>query len=78
MVNLATQVSVLEEPADINRPLPKTIGDLKEVANLLAACAWPACGHTDVRRQSQEKKKKGMAVYLKVTCSNCNTAIGTK
>ena len=27
--------------------------------------------------QSEESRKRGMAVYLKVTCSNCDTLIGT-
>lgn len=54
-----------------NTPLPTTICDLNEIANLFAACACPVCG------QSEESRKRGMAVYLKVTCSNCDTSIGT-
>ena len=54
-----------------NTPLPTTICDLNEIANLFAACACPVCG------QSEESQKRGMAVYLKVTCSNCDTSIGT-
>ena len=30
-----------------------------------------------MRLQSEESRKRGMAVHLKVTCSNCDTLIGT-
>ena len=68
--------SDVQEPVD-NTPLPTTICDLNEIANLFAACACPVCGQTAVRLQSEESRKRGMAVHLKVTCSNCDTLIGT-
>ena len=68
--------SDVQEPVD-NTPLPTTICDLNEIANLFAACACPVCGQTAVRLQSEESRKRGMAVHLTVTCSNCDTLIGT-
>lgn len=50
--------SDVQEPVD-NTPLPTTICDLNEIANLFAACACPVCGQTAVRLQSEESRKRG-------------------
>ena len=50
--------SDVQGPVD-NTPLPTTICDLNEIANLFAACACPVCGQTAVRLQSEESRKRG-------------------
>lgn len=62
-------------PLSVPPPLPTTICDLNQVANLFAACACPECGSPSVQLVCNDEKKMGMAVFLRVLCTNCEAVI---
>lgn len=52
--------------------LPTTIVDLHEVNNLVQNCLCPNCGNSGIRLRSDERRRKGLAVPVTLSCHVCD------